>query len=378
MNRVELRPEEQLKFELLATGIAIDGLAMTHIQAANGDRVLTPADYASTSGIILRLDGDVWVNVPIAAYNPNFVSAPRFVLTADAEGLRVVGGDVSVGAKFWLPPDYHGRTNSRGEAHAIYAYTHGDRVRVAPITGCAYTCKFCNLPYEFRYRRKDVEGIVEAIETAQMDPVQPARHVLISGGTPRPEHYGFLREVYEAVIVTFPHLPVDIMMVPIAEVLDVEWLARLGVDELSINLEIYNDEVAKKLMPHKQRQGRGYVLEFIRHASSVLGPGRVRSMLMVGVEPIEDTLAAVDALLDAGCVPVLSPFRPDPSTPMSDSRPPSATFLREAYIRAMEIVKERGGALGPACGPCSHNTLTLPDTHVHPQGTSRYDGPRLV
>nr|AGC71411.1 radical SAM domain protein [uncultured bacterium A1Q1_fos_1000] len=378
MNHLELRPEEQLKFELLASGIAIDDLAMDHIQVANGERVLTPADYASTSGIILRLDGHVWVNVPIATYNPNFVSAPSFTLTADTEGLRVVGNGFSVAAKFWLPPDYHGRTNSRGDPHSMYAFTHGDRVRVAPITGCAYTCKFCNLPYEFRYRRKDVEGIVEAIETARVDPVQPARHVLISGGTPRPEHYDFLREVYESVIVSFPDIPVDIMMVPIAEVLDVEWLAGLGVHELSINLEVYNDEIAKRLMPHKHRQGRDHLLEFVRHASSVLGSGRIRSMLMVGVEPMEDTLAAVSALVEAGCVPVLSPFRPDPSTPMRDAEPPSGQLLRETYMRAQEITKASGTALGPECGPCSHNTLTLVGPQANAQDEKLYDGPRLV
>lgn len=359
MTYLEFRPAEQLKFELLASGIAIDDLALTHIQAANGARVLTPADYASTSGIILRLDGDVWVNVPIAAYNPNFVSAPPFTLTTDTQGLRVVGNGFSVAARFWLPPDYHGRTNSRGDSHSIYAFTHGDRVRVAPITGCAYTCKFCNLPYEFRYRRKDVEGIVEAVQTARLDPVQPARHVLISGGTPRPEHYGFLREVYEAVIQSFPHLSVDIMMVPIAEVLDVEWLARLGVHELSINLEVFNDEVARKLMPRKHQQGLDYLLSFVAHAASVLGPGRVRSMLMVGVEPMEDTLKGVEALAAAGCIPVLSPFRPDPSTPLRDVAPPTAAALLETYRRAAAIAHEAGIDLGPSCAPCTHNTLTL-------------------
>lgn len=375
MTPVEFRPAEQLKFELLASGIAIDDLALEHIQATNGARVLTPADYASTSGIILRLDGDVWVNAPIAVYNPNFVSAPPFALTADAGGLRVEGTGLSVSAKFWLPPDYHGRTNSQGNSHAIYAFTHGDRVRVAPITGCAFSCKFCNLPYDFRYRRKDVEGIIEAIETAIIDPVQPARHILISGGTPRLEHYGFLRDVYDAVIESFPRIPVDIMMVPIEEVLEVERLAQLGVHELSINLEVFNDEIARKLMPRKHEQGREHLLDFVAHAADVLGPGKVRSMLMVGVEPLEDTLQGVEALIAAGCVPVLSPFRPDPSTPLRDAAPPSAATLRETYGRARMVALAAGTDLGPSCGPCTHNTLTFT---AHGAEAAYHDVPRLV
>lgn len=377
MTNLDFRPAEQLKFELLASGITIDNGALAHIQAANGDRVLTPADYASTSGVILRLDGDVWVNVPIATYNPNFVHAPPFTLTSDDGRLRVVGKGYSVTAMFWLPPDYHARTNSRGDSHSIYAFTHGDRVRVSPITGCAFTCKFCNLPYEFRYRRKDIEGIVEAIEVARTDPVQPARHVLISGGTPRPEHYGFLREVYEVVIESFPDLPVDIMMVPIPEVVNVKRLAQLGVHELSINLEVFDQDLARTLMPRKHQQGREHHLEFVAHAASVLGPGRVRSMLMVGLEPMEQTLRGVEALVEAGCVPVLSPFRPDPSTPLSAHAPPTAAALRETYDKAREIAVAAGVDLGPDCGPCTHNTLTL--TSQQPNDADHHhDGPRLV
>ncbi len=319
----------------------------------------------------------MWVNVPIATYNPNFVSAPPFTLTSDTESLRVVGNGFSVAARFWLTPDYHGRVNSRGDSHAIYAFTHGDRVRVAPITGCAFTCKFCNLPYDYRYRRKDVEGIIEAIETASLDPVQPARHVLISGGTPRPEHYGFLRDVYDAVIESFQHLPVDIMMVPIAEVLDIEHLARQGVHELSINLEVFNDEIARNLMPRKHQQGRDHLLCFVEHAVSVFGPGRVRSMMMVGVEPIEDTLRGVEALAGVGCVPVLSPFRPDPSTPLRDSTPPSAATLRDTYRRARAIVQDAGIDLGPSCAPCTHNTLTLAEPRDD-AAPSHQDPPRLA
>jgi hypothetical protein len=367
MNGSSLRPAEEVKFDLLATGIAIDDSALAYIERANGDRVLTPADYASTSGIILRLDGAVWVNAPIATYNPNFVTAPSLTLTASADGLQVVGGASPVGAEFWLPPAYHSALNSHGEAHAIYAFTHGDRVRIAPVTGCAFTCKFCNLPYDYRYRRKDLEGLIEAVEVARADPIQPARHVLISGGTPRPEDFGFLRDVYDAVIESFPDLPVDIMMVPIEEVLDVDHLAAKGVNELSINLELYNDEIARRVMPRKYQQGREHLLEFVARAAEALGPGKVRSMLMVGIEPMEDTLAGVEAVVEAGCIPVLSPFRPDPSTPMRDSPTPTATVLRETYRRAMEIAASGKTSLGPSCPPCSHNTLTFPQVPVEPE-----------
>jgi hypothetical protein len=94
-------------------------------------------------------------------------------------------------------------------------------------------------------------------------------------------------------------------------------------------------------------------------------PGRVRSLLLVGLEPLEETLEAVGELFRRGCDPVLSPFRPDPHTPLQDAPPPTLDFLEEAYDRAIEIVDLHGGALGSQCIPCMHNTLTFPDGSEH-------------
>ena len=102
-----------------------------------------------------------------------------------------------------------------------YVYTHGDRVRLAPIQGCGMVCKFCNIPYEDRYNVKPIDAMIEALHTALEDPVQPARHVLISGGTPKQADVQFLRETYRRVLNEFPDTPVDIMMVPVDGLLDV-------------------------------------------------------------------------------------------------------------------------------------------------------------
>lgn len=354
-----LTDAERLKFGLLSEGLSISAEARGYIDEANRARPMTPADYASTSGVILALDDDVWVNAPIADHNENFVTAPRYALILEDERLAVRGEGLASPARFWLPPDYHGEVNRWGEPFNSYAFTHADRVRISPVEGCSMTCKFCDLPYEFRYRTKRVDGLVDAVRRAMVDSTQPAHHVLISGGTPRHNDIGYVREAYEAVISGFPGVSIDIMMVPVDELLDVRWLERLGVDELSVNLEIYNRAIAHKLMRRKADQGLDHYLDYLQDAAEVLGPGRVRSMLMVGLEPLEDTLAGVAAIAERGCVPVLSPFRPDPSTPLRSFVVPDAGFLEEAYLRARDVAVDHGVPLGPSCIPCSHNTLTL-------------------
>lgn len=350
---------ERLKFRLLAEGLTISQRALARIRDTNGDRALTPADYASTSGVILELAGEVWVNAPITQYNPNFVDHSPYILDTAGDELCVLGEGLDAPARFWLPPAYHGQSGTDGVPYNNYAFTHGDRVRAAPVQGCAMTCKFCNIPYEDRYGIKPSDSIVNAVRRALTDHIQPARHVLISGGTPKARDFDYLQGVYADVVGAFPGIDVDVMMVPTPGLLDLRELHRIGIHELSINIELFNRTMARDLMRKKYEQGLDAHLDFLASASDIFGPGRVRSMLMVGLEPTEDTLAGVRAIIDRGCVPVLSPFRPDAATPLRDKRPPSASELEDVFLRATDIARSAGTALGPSCLPCTHNTLTL-------------------
>lgn len=356
---MSLTPAEQLKFLVLAEGVHVTEPAAAHLAEVSGHRSWSPNDYASTSGVILRLEDDVWLNAPIRQNNPNFVETPVSHLDFGAGQLALSNGALLSAAWFWPPPAYHEHSGTNGKPYNYYVYTHGDRVRLAPMQGCGMVCKFCNIPYEDRYGTKPLSAMIEGIEVALDDPIQPAHHLLISGGTPKPQDFEFLRSVYREILRRFTHIDVDIMMVPADGLIDVQELADHGVNELSINIEIANEDTARSLMRQKLQHGLDHYLEFISHASEILGEGRVRSMLMVGLEPVDSTLRGVKLICDAGGVPVLSPFRPDPATPMADRRPPSGPEMLEAFRGAEELVAEAGKRLGPDCPPCTHNTITL-------------------
>ena len=363
MMNASFTPAQQLKFELLAEGAVISPAAEAVLKELVHGGELSPADYASTSGLILRLDDDVWVNAPVERYNPNFVPGPAIVLDHGADGFFMHGRGFESSASYWAPAAYLGTTTSNGSPIGNYVHTHGDRVRLSPTIGCAMVCDFCNIPFDDRYAGlKPVDIMIESVRTALDDELQPARHLLISGGTPGPPHVAGLREVYERILTEFSGLEIDIMMVPLEGLFDLPRLDGFGLHEISINLELYSEKIAVGVMRHKHRQGRDYYLDFLAYAAGTLGGLRVRSMLMVGLEPIESTLEGVEAILQRGCVPVLSPFRPDPATPMRDSRPSTAGELREAFVRATDLAERYGIPLGPDCPPDTHNTLTfVPD-----------------
>ena len=142
----------------------------------------------------------------------------------------------------------------------------------------------------------------------------------------------------------------------------IDRLADWGVHGYALNLEVYDEEIARRLIPQKMRYGRELFAKGIERAlQRTGGKGRVRSLILVGLEPIEKTLEGVEFLARLGCDPSLSPFRPGRGTPLKDVRPPSPDFLERVYLESLEIVERYGVKLGPRCIPCQHNTLTFPD-----------------
>jgi hypothetical protein len=351
---------QQLKVDLLADGMSISPSARMHLSKMSSNGQLTLADFASTSGVPLLLPEDIWVNAPISDFNPNFVTTPHHILDWDGKSFTVRNDNSECFTTPLPVPEYQHQVNSKGEPHSWYAVTHTDRVRISPIGGCSNSCKFCDLPRKISYAKKPVSLLIESIHAALNDPILPAKHILISGGTPKKSDYDYLQSVYLEILNTFPSIPIDIMMVPIPEVLDLKTLKAAGAHEVSINIELFNDSFRRDLIPGKNSIPKSEWLSFIEKTATIF-ESHVRSILMVGLEPIEDTIKGVQALAERGCMPVLSPFRPDPATPLKNVFPPSAQFLAEVYERSVEAIESYSVKLGPQCIPCQHNTLTFPD-----------------
>lgn len=359
-------PEQDLKLNVLANGIQLDPGAETAWRE-EFEGPISLLEYASTSGICLRIeDGTdgVWLNAP---YTQEF--------TRDAEAkLRYSGGFVveRAGVDFEVTvipvPAFHSKTYTDNGIEYPYTnlgVTHTDRVRISPVEGCGMRCDFCNIPFELKYRKKPQEELLRVIGIAKDDEQTPARHVLISGGTPKRSDEPWEDETYEFIIAESP-LPVDIMMTPREDPGYLRRLGAAGVNTLSVNIEVFDPKRAKDLIPSKTRRfGPDGYLDYIERAVEELGVGRVQSLILFGraIEPTESTLEGVQALVDRGCIPVLSPFRPDPRTPMENDPPSTEEEMRVVYERTAEICDESDSGVkpGPRCVPCHHNTVTFSD-----------------
>lgn len=370
--------EEHLRFRLLTDGVTVDPAARVAWTERFGGP-LTLAEYATTSGVSVRLRGDLYVNAPLM----DIADGPRLCVDGDTFFVQADGVDVTVEP---IPvPAFHQLTqldvhDSSDQAYTNYGVTHTDRCRVSPISGCAWKCHFCDLPYEFSYRKRHEDNMLETIRVAANDRLLPARHVLVSGGTPRapvPARDGrparddeaWIDGVYAYLAKRSP-IPVDVMMPARRSLSYPARLRAAGVNMLSVNLEVSEPARARIIAPIKARYGREHFLDYVEAAVEAFGVGFVQSLVVFGeaIESPESSLRGIRDLVDRGCIPVLSPFRPHGLTPLRDE--PAATLDETLWLydRTLAVCEkaDNGVRPGPRCVPCHHNIAVIPD------GTSFY------
>lgn len=351
----------RLKVHCMCHGIRLTSAAID-VLSNSGTVPITIHEYATTGGVTLRID-DMYLNAP---FDDWYCDSSRAVLDVDESRQFHVEYDGVVTRCEVLPlPGYLEATNALGHPVARTTMSHCDRIRVSPISGCTLDCAFCDLP-ALRYRRHEADEILASIEVAKADTQLPPHHLLISGGSPGPAHFDWFDETLVKVIEGCG-LPTDVMMSPREGNLDhVRRFADAGAVGFSLNLEVFGDARATEIMPRKHQRSSPHMARTVEAAvAAVGGQGAVRSIVIIGLEGVEDTLAAIEFLAGLGADPVLSPFRPARGTLLETWSPPSEKYLLEVFREAQKIARRHGVELGPRCIPCQHNTLTMPDPGIH-------------
>lgn len=348
----------EYKLDLLYYGIAIGDEAYNSLKKGESGKV-NNEDYITTKGLMLLLDNQIYVNAnlndesvyKLDVVNNNFVIKQSGKLICDVDVIQ--------------PPEFALNNVSLPNGCWItdLVNVHGDRIRIQPIRGCANRCMFCDLN-KFCYEEKKIEDLDKAFKYAE-DTVG-FKHALISGGSPRKnkKSYDYLNDVYKYFGLKYgDKYPIDVMLVPRG--LDVlkeneedykDFLLQLKswkIKGIYVNIELYNDELRKKLIPHKELVGKEKYYQFISLAVDIFGKENVKSCIIVGVEDKEDTLKGVEDLCKLGCMPVLSPYVPIDDSILS----PSPEDMKYVLERTEKLIDKYDVELGPTCKSCRHNTI---------------------
>jgi hypothetical protein len=251
--------------------------------------------------------------LPVSVHlNTNGTSSP-FTLRRNADRFVLdIEGKESVPVQ-WTPPlaSYQKRTSS-GLLVSDILTVHGDFIAVHPSHPCRFgqsglSCRYCGSSKELSKHppftpRDLVEAVQHVVEEKRCDVVTlSSGHVDTGdGGVERMEKWVNEIRKHLNVLISLDLVPPD----------SDDWIDKtyaMGVDALYYDSDFFNpnDEAPREFQKHKSRQ-----LEALAYAAKIFPTGAVLSHLVVGLEPLEETLRSIDLMIDRGVVPVLAYFPP--------------------------------------------------------------------
>lgn len=340
----------KLKIDLLINGVSL-----------NGDFDLNSRVFLSSisDGIHLIIFGDIYVTTSINKESP-------FVLKSNADkSIFLELPDVSTMQVEIVSSGRHFEVKSSdGTLMENIGTFQTDRLRVSAYKGCNFVikneeCKFCEASYKRIQIKNKLENISELISYSEKFEDR-IKHYLVSGGTPPDNGWTHFINVCKT-IRNNTNKPIYAMFSPPPNLYTIREIIDVGVQDIAINIELFNRSQSEKIIRGKTRLGIEKYFESLEYAVELLGKtGNVKSVLIVGLESYTDTLNGVENLAKRGIMPILSIFKPVKGTPLENLSFPKRDDLVKVWEDAQNICEDYSLTLGPLCKCCQNNTLTIP------------------
>lgn len=179
------------------------------------------------------------------------------------------------------------------------------------------------------FKTISAELISEALSIVLHDKSNTASQVMLNGGNFRDRDKSFIHYVklVKAILKLIKEneskMDVHLIVYP-PENLDL--ISELnGLDiSLAMNTEVFNSELFKIYCPGKSLEdGQQHIFSALSRAVQVLGKGKVYSLLVGGLEPLNSLKLGLDYLSALGVVPVINVLHTDPGTPLEKFTKPT-------------------------------------------------------
>ncbi|MGE5234816.1 MAG: radical SAM protein [Acidobacteriota bacterium] len=348
----------ELEIELFCRGVRIDESCTLEQDARGFHRIRAGLG----SGLELVIPGDlkdVWCNVPV---EEPFVAASPFALRKENGGYAVVDTRDDTGYPVWLPPEpaWYGRTTSRGTPMSAVGVLQGTYLGIYISETCRFWdpgndrhCKFCTSGLNVgkaEVLHKKVEDVAEVALAAKAESGITFTH--FNAGYQREDRADASR--FHGLNLAAPYVKAireqvgGFIGVQVAPVLrhdfwKYDWLVDLGTDHFSFCYEFHNPEYFERYCPGKCGSlGQSAFFEAMEYTARKLGKGAVSGEIIAGIEPIEDTIEAIDYITSVGAFPTVCIFRPLVGSLMEDVASPSPDAMRRVFEHLWEAILKRG------------------------------------
>lgn len=345
---------ERLKLLLLAHGVRLSDEAKACLTANGG------FNHEEFEALDLVLNGHIYVCAP---YDTNWSQLSPFCVEVRSTGeyfLTYYGTQI-IELQVRQEDILGKKRTSSGILYHDVTYLGNDRLRVYHRLGCFFKdcgkgCQFCDLPEDSR--KLTLADIYQALDEYRDYP--KVRHYMIGGGSNPPD------DDFQTIIQIAKHIrdttrkPIYLMSLPPKRPEILRKLKENGITQIAFNLELFDRSLAQKYMPGKGAIPFSTYNQAFRTAVKLWGKtGDVRTIFVVGLEPMSSLLRGINYVAELGVSPILSLFRPVTGTPLQGIQSPSDKEIWEIYQQAKSICSSHNIALGPACPYCQDNCLNF-------------------
>jgi len=211
-----------------------------------------------------------------------------------------------------MPIWYSKKTTTNTPMPTVFLH-EGQSFLHQAYSGCDYhaidkPCRFCGAGSVWRIGTPEEVGETVAVAVNE----NPSYQVCLGGGTRLPfsRNIEYFSNCAMQIRMRNSTVPIWVEMVPPESDEDIARLVESGVTSFGFNVEIWDDILRPEICPGKGEITKAWYLNAMRKATDLLGKNRVGSCLLVGLEPVENSIEGAVALASIGCQPCLLPFKP--------------------------------------------------------------------
>jgi hypothetical protein len=299
---------------------------------------------------------EVWVNVPVVE---SFARQSPYVLSGSpAAGYALTNEETKDRYPVRVPrePEWYGRQTSRdipmnhiGVLQGTYLGIYVNLVCTFWNYSPALNCRYCTTGQnvgENESADKDVSDVVETCWAAKEE--SGVTFVHLNGGFQGSRGIQFT-EPYIRAIKEDVGMLTGVQLAPEKDFSRYDRLIDLGVDHLSFCLEFWNPKYFAEICPGKEKMlGQKLFLEAMEYCAKRMPKGAVSGEIIAGIEPVEDTIAAIDYIAGLGAFPTVCVFRPTVGADMESWPPPTYDDMRAVMLHVYKACRKNWIPIGAA------------------------------
>ncbi len=310
------------------------------------------------SGLEIVIPGplkDIWTNVPI---EEDFAARSPYLLVKEGPDYKIRDGRSGQSYSVRIPPEPHwyGARTSRGTEMRRVGVLQGTYLGIYISNACLYwysnppqNCRFCTTGSNVgvnEMAEKHLDDVVEVARAAKEESGVTFVHFNsgYQAGRDMEQAAPYVQAVKERVGAL-----VGVQLMPTRDLWKYDQLIDLGADHFSFCYEFHNPEYFARYLPGKQNTvGQETFFRALEYTAGLLGKGAVSGEIIAGVEPVEDTLRAIDYITSVGAFPTVCVFRPVIGADMENHPVPRYEDMRVVFEHVYAACKKNGIPIGVA------------------------------